>query len=68
MRLALKTVSYGCTHVVIAASVAYALTGDLAIALSIGLIEPLVQTLVFPLHDWLWERKPESLRIRIHKH
>lgn len=57
MRLAAKTLSYGLVHVVVAASVAYALTGSWAVALGIGLLEPIVQTLVFPLHEKLWERK-----------
>ncbi|MEM9965561.1 MAG: DUF2061 domain-containing protein [Asticcacaulis sp.] len=57
MRLAAKTLSYGLVHVVVAASVAYVLTGSWAIALGIGLLEPVVQTLVFPLHEKLWERK-----------
>lgn len=58
MRLAAKTVSYGCLHVIVATGVAFALTGNVAISLGIGLIEPLVQTMVFPLHEWLWESKP----------
>jgi uncharacterized membrane protein len=57
MRLLLKTASYGVVHIVVATAVAYALTGNLAVALSIGLIEPIVQTFVFSLHDWLWEGK-----------
>ncbi len=55
MRLALKTTSYGILHVGVATAVAYALTGDLALALGIGLIEPIVQTAVFALHERVWE-------------
>ncbi len=58
MRLALKTASYGLTHVVVATGVAYALTGDLAAALGIGIIEPLIQTGVFAIHERFWERSP----------
>ncbi|MBP2157698.1 MULTISPECIES: DUF2061 domain-containing protein [Asticcacaulis] len=57
MRLVAKTLSYATMHVVIASTLAYLLTGNWAIALGIGLLEPLVQTLAFPLHEWLWERK-----------
>lgn len=58
MRRAAKTASYGAIHVIVATMVAYALSGDLTVALGIGLIEPLVQTGVFAVHDWLWERQP----------
>ncbi len=67
MRLLAKTISYGIVHVVVATSVAYALTGDFTTALGIGLIEPFVQTFVFSLHDWLWERDGSSLKL-IHTH
>lgn len=65
MRLLAKTVSYGVTHLTVATGVAYALTGDLMLALGIGVIEPLVQTGVFALHDHFWERRPDKARFRI---
>ena len=43
-------------HFVVAVSVALALTGDWRIALAIGLIEPLVQTVFFTIHDRIWTR------------
>lgn len=55
MRLALKTLSYGTIHVVVATGVAYAISGSWVVAVGIGLIEPVVQTGVFAVHDWLWE-------------
>ena len=61
MRLILKTASYGVLHVIVAISVAYALTGNMLIAVGIGLVEPLVQTVVFSVHEWLWERKVVKL-------
>ncbi len=65
-RLALKTTSYGITHFFVATAVAYAITGNLAMAVGIGLIEPLVQTVVFAVHDWLWERKRGGLEFKRH--
>jgi len=56
MRLAFKTASYGITHVIVATAVAYTLTQNLAAAIGIGLIEPFVQTGVYSLHEYLWER------------
>ena len=57
MRLALKTASYGITHISVATAVAYILTGDLTAAIGIGLIEPIIQTGVFTLHELLWESR-----------
>ena len=57
MRLIFKTLSYGIIHLSVAITVAYLITENIAIALSIGLIEPIVQTGVFAIHDYLWERK-----------
>jgi uncharacterized membrane protein len=68
MRLMLKTMSYGTLHVCVATSVAYALTGNLALSLGIGLIEPVVQTAVYPLHEWLWERKSGQKLALLHTH
>lgn len=55
-QVALKTVTYGIMHFAVAVSVAYALLGDIRAALAIGLIEPLVQTVFFTLHDRIWNR------------
>lgn len=57
MRLAIKTGTYGLTHVVVAVSVAYTLTGNMAAAIGIGLIEPVIQTFVYALHERLWEKR-----------
>lgn len=51
-----KTVSYSVMHLIVAVTVAFALTGSLAAALAIGLIEPVVQTFAFVLHDRAWSR------------
>jgi uncharacterized membrane protein len=55
MRLALKTTSYGLTHIVVATGVAYMLTGNMIAAIGIGLIEPIIQTAVFSIHEYIWE-------------
>lgn len=57
MRTLAKTGTYALTHFVVAVTVAFALTGDALIALSIGLIEPAVQTLAYAIHERAWERK-----------
>ncbi len=58
MRLAAKTLTYAAMHLVVAVAVAYALTRDWRVALAVGLIEPLVQTVAFNLHERAWARVP----------
>ncbi|MBD3833588.1 DUF2061 domain-containing protein [Brevundimonas bullata] len=55
-QVALKTVTYGLMHFAVAVAVAFALTRDWRIALAIGTVEPLVQTVFFTLHDRIWTR------------
>lgn len=55
-RLALKIASYGVMHLVVAILVAFALTRDWRIALAVGLVEPVFQTLAYSIHDRVWHR------------
>jgi uncharacterized membrane protein len=55
-QIALKTVTYGVMHFVVAVTVAFALTQNWRVALAIGIIEPLVQTVFFTVHDRIWTR------------
>ena len=63
-QIALKTVSYGVMHFVVAVSVAMALTQNWRLALAIGLVEPLVQTVFFTAHDRIWSRLEARKAIR----
>ncbi len=56
MRLALKTATYAAMHLTVAVAVAYVLTRDWRIALAVGIIEPMVQTVAFNIHERLWTR------------
>jgi uncharacterized membrane protein len=51
-----KTITYSMMHVTVAVIVAYILSDSLAIALSIGLIEPMVQTCTFYFHERGWKK------------
>ena len=55
-QIALKTVTYGLMHFSVAVTVAFALTHNIRTALAIGIIEPLVQTVFFTVHDRVWTR------------
>ena len=57
MRDLFKTGTYGTMHLVVACVVAYAISGSWQVALGIGLVEPLVQTLFYGLHERLWSRQ-----------
>ncbi|MDP3658100.1 MAG: DUF2061 domain-containing protein [Brevundimonas sp.] len=55
-QIAIKSVTYGLMHFVVAVAVAYALTQNWRVSLAIGIIEPLVQTVFFTAHDRIWTR------------
>lgn len=57
MLQACKTTTYGLMHFVVAVAVAYAVSGSWAIALGIGVIEPLVQTVAYTVHEHVWAKK-----------
>lgn len=51
-----KTITYCAMHFAVAITVAYLLTGSWAVALSIGIVEPMVQTFFFNLHERSWNK------------
>lgn len=55
----LKTLSFAVLHFGVAFTVAYALTGSIAIATGIGLIEPAANTVAFYFHERAWRRVDE---------
>ena len=60
-----KTMSFAALHFSVAFGVAYALTGSAAVATGIGLIEPLVNTVAFFVHERLWRRiDPSAAAVR----
>lgn len=56
-RTLLKTASYYCVHITVAIGVAYAVTGDILVAMTLSLLEPTVQMFFFFVHEKLWEKK-----------
>ena len=62
----LKTCSYALMHMIIAISVAYALSGSWQVALAIGLVEPLVQTVAFFFHERAWHRYERKKHLNDH--
>ncbi|WP_382167117.1 DUF2061 domain-containing protein [Hirschia litorea] len=69
----IKTISYGVMHFTVAIAVAFALTQDWRIALSVGLIEPFVQTFAYSIHERVWQRGQKTksaneMREHLHGH
>lgn len=56
MQIAAKTASYSVMHLVVAVTVAFALTHDWRAALALGLVEPVFQTVAFAAHERAWAR------------
>mgnify|MGYP003512846019 FL=1 len=51
-----KTLSYYIMHITVAMLVGYFVTGSLAMAIALSLIEPTVQAMAFFFHEKFWER------------
>lgn len=56
LRTLKKTASYYLVHITVAAMVAYAVTGNLLMSLTLSLLEPTVQAVAFFFHEKAWER------------
>lgn len=55
-RVLLKTTTYGLMHLTVAVAVTFALTRDWRVALAVGVVEPIVQTFAFAIHERFWSR------------
>lgn len=51
-----KTASYYVVHVFVASLVAYAVTGNFWVAITLSLLEPTVQAFAFFFHEKAWQR------------
>jgi len=52
----LKTVTFTLMHFTIAFSVAYALTGSIAVGGLVAIVEPLCNAVAFHFHEKFWKR------------
>ena len=51
-----KTGTYSLMHMTVAITVAFVLSGSWHVALAIGLVEPLVQTVAYHFHEKIWSK------------
>ena len=63
LRSILKAASYRVVGSITTALLAYFVTGDWKVSLSIGAIEPLVKTIIYYLHERAWQQVPRG-RVR----
>lgn len=52
----IKTLTYLCVHLTVGFTVAYVMTGSLALAGGIALIEPCINAVAFWFHERAWKR------------
>ena len=57
----MKTASYYVLHMCVAASVAYAVTGQLWAAITLSLLEPTVQAVAYFFHERFWQSRPAAI-------
>lgn len=55
-----KTLSFAAVHFSVAFSVGYLMTGSLAVGGAIALVEPLVNTVAYHIHEQLWKRSADE--------
>jgi uncharacterized membrane protein len=53
-----KTISFAIVHFTVAFSVGYLMTGSVLVGGAIALVEPVVNTVAYHLHERVWERIP----------
>lgn len=56
-----KTLSYYFMHITVAMLVAYVVTGNLIIAVTLSLLEPTVQAFAFFFHEKIWNRTEQKI-------
>lgn len=52
----LKTLTFAVLHMTVAFTVAYVMTGSIAVGGAIALVEPLCNTVAYFFHERFWER------------
>ena len=60
----LKTITFAILHFGVAFSIAYLLTGSIGISITVALIEPMANTVVFYFHEKAWQRHERKKGIK----
>ena len=51
-----KTLSFAAVHFTVAFTVAYLMTGSVLVGGALALVEPLINTVAFHIHEQVWNR------------
>ena len=51
-----KTFSFAAVHFTVAFTVAYLMTGSVLVGGALALVEPLINTVAFHIHEQVWNR------------
>ena len=57
----IKTISFAWVHFSVAFGVTFALTGSITIATGVSLIEPLLNTIAFYIHERAWTNRRKAV-------
>ena len=57
-----KTISFAAVHFTVAFSVAYLMTGSVLVGGALALVEPLINTVAFHVHEKVWNRVQRTRR------
>lgn len=69
LRSVLKAITYRITGTVTTFAITYAVTGEMAAAMTVGLIEPVFKIMVYYFHERLWQQVPRgTLRRWLRQH
>lgn len=60
-RVLKKTFSYYIMHITVAMLVAYCVTGNFWMAMTLSLLEPTVQAFAFFFHEKIWNKKEKKV-------
>ena len=58
-----KTATFAVMHFTIALSVAWALTGSFVVGGLVALVEPILNTFAFHLHERIWQRRQGRIAV-----
>jgi len=56
-----KTISFAVVHFSVAFTVGYVLTGSILVGGTIALVEPMINTVAYHIHELVWAKKEKSL-------
>lgn len=60
LRSLLKAITYRITGTITTAAIVWTVTGELAVAMAVGFIEPLAKIVIYYLHERAWQLVPRG--------